>query len=402
MDGATFQDELVRLRRALHREPELGLELPRTQKRVLDALDGLPLEITTGKSLSSVTAVLHGRSPGPAVLLRADMDALPLDEQSGVAYASLLPGRMHACGHDLHAAMLVGAARLLAGKDFAGSVIFMFQPGEEGCGGAKHMIDEGVLEAAGQPPVAAYGLHVAASQLPSGWFMTRRGPMMAAVDEVHVTVRGAGGHGSQPHLARDPIPPTCEMVTALQTFAARAFDAFDPIVLSVGSLHAGSKANTLPAEAYFEFTIRSMSPTAQTRAREGVARVLSGIASAHGLTVDVDFDSSHPVMVNDSGEADHAADTVSRVFGADRFVWAPTPLAASEDFAYVLDRVPGALVFLGACPPDRDLLAAPFNHAADAAFDDAVLTDGAVLLSELALRRLAASQTRPDFGRAAT
>ncbi|WP_433175170.1 M20 metallopeptidase family protein [Actinoallomurus sp. CA-150999] len=386
---AELQDDLVRLRRDLHSEPELGLELPRTQEKVLAALDGLPLEIGLGRSLSSVTAVLRGSSTGPAVLLRADMDALPVAERSGVDFASRIGERMHACGHDLHTAMLVGAARLLAESEFAGSVVFMFQPGEEGLAGARHMIAEGVLDAAGTRAVAAYGLHVTSSVLPGGWFMTRRGPLMAAADEVHVTVRGAGGHGSQPHLAKDPIPAACEMVTALQTFTTRRFDAFDPVVITVGSFHAGSKANIIPDEARFDLTIRSFSREAHARVLEGTTTLLRGIASAHGLDVDVHHDMGYPVTVNDAAEAEFAAATIGDLYGPERLVWGPNPLTAAEDFSFVLNEVPGAFVFLGACPPDRDPATAPFNHAADAVFDDGVLGDGAALLAELALRRLA-------------
>jgi amidohydrolase len=385
-----LQDDLVRLRRDLHREPELGLELPRTQERVLAALDGLPLEIGLGRSLSSVTAVLRGSSPGPAVLLRADMDALPLTERSGVDYASRVPDRMHACGHDLHTAMLVGAARILADAEFAGSVVFMFQPGEEGSAGARHMIAEGVLDAAGTRPVAAYGLHVTSALLPGGCFMTRRGPLMAAADEIHVTVFGAGGHGSQPHRANDPIPAACEMVTALQTFTTRSFDAFDPVVITVGSFHAGTSANIIPAEARFELTIRSFSREAHARVLEGVDRVLRGIGAAHGLGVEVDHHIGYPVTVNTAAEADFAAATIGELYGRERFGWGPDPITAAEDFSYVLQEVPGAFVFLSACPPDRDPATAPFNHAPDAVFDDGVLGDGAALLAELALRRLAA------------
>jgi amidohydrolase len=383
-----LHDDLVRLRRALHGEPELDLDLPRTQEKVLAALDGLPLETTTGAALSSVTAVRRGSSPGPAVLLRADMDALPLTERSDAPYASRFEGRMHACGHDLHTAMLVGAARLLAGVDFAGSVVFMFQPGEEGAAGAARMIEEGVLDAAGTRPVAAYGLHVVSSLLPRGLFATRRGPLMAAADELHITVRGAGGHGSQPHLARDPIPAACEMVTALQTFVTRSFDTRDPVVVTVGSFHAGTKANIIPDEARFDLTIRSFSRESHAMAGAGVRRVLDGIAAAHGVTVDVHVEMGYPVTVNDDAEAEHAAGAIRDLFGAERFAWMPGPIGAAEDFSFVLDQVPGAFVFLGACPPGRDPATAPFNHAPDAAFDDAVLADGALLLAELALRRL--------------
>jgi hippurate hydrolase len=382
--------DLVRLRRDLHREPEVGLELPRTQEKVLAALDGLSLETRTGTSLSSVTAVLRGSLPGPVVLLRGDMDALPLTERSGLPYASEVPGLMHACGHDLHTAMLVGAARLLAGREFAGSVIFMFQPGEEGDAGARLMIEEGVLDAAGERPVAAYGLHVSSAIMPGGVFLTRRGPIMAAADHLQVTVRGAGGHGSQPHLAKDPIPVASAMVTALQTFATRAFDAFDPVVITVGRFNAGTAANIIPDEACLGLTIRSFSPEVRARVTGGVRELVTGIATAHGLTADVDHRMGYPVTVNSAAEAEFAAATVADVHGPERFHWLPNPMTTAEDFSFVLEEVPGAFVFLGACPPDRDPRTAPFNHATNAVFDDAVLADGAALLAELALRRIAA------------
>jgi amidohydrolase len=386
--AADLQDDLVRLRRELHREPEVGLELPRTQEKVLAALDGLPLETTTGTSLSSVTAVLRGSSPGPVVLLRGDMDALPVTERTGVPYTSRAEGRMHACGHDLHTAMLVGAARLLAGADVAGSVVFMFQPGEEGSAGARSMIDEGVLDAAGERPVAAYGLHVVSTLLPQGTFATRRGALMAAADQLRVTVRGAGGHGSQPHLARDPIPAAAEMVTALQTFVTRSFDAFDPVVITVGRFHAGTAANVIPDDACLGLTIRSFSAAARARATEGVRELVTGIAAAHGLSAVVDVEMGYPPTVNDDAEAEFAASTIEDLYGPERFVWTPNPLSTAEDFSFVLEQVPGAFVFLGACPSGRDPATAPFNHSAEAVFDDAVLADGAALLAELALRRL--------------
>ena len=212
-DARAISEEIAELRHAIHAEPEIGLDLPKTQHKVLEALAGLPLEINRGESLSSVTAVLRGARPGKTVLLRGDMDALPITERTDLPYSSRVPGAMHACGHDLHTAMLAGAARLLCARqaDLAGNVIFMFQPGEEGSGGARLMISEGVLDAAGERPAAAFALHVSSSLLPLGIAASRAGTVMAAADTLHVTVRGRGGHGSQPHCAADPIPAACEI-----------------------------------------------------------------------------------------------------------------------------------------------------------------------------------------------
>lgn len=394
-DARELHDDLVYLRRILHAEPEIGLHLPRTQEHVLTALDGLPLEIGTGAALSSVTAVLRGSRPGPTVLLRGDMDALPVGEQANVDYASTIPGHMHACGHDLHTAMLVGAAHLLSAhrEHLAGDVVFMFQPGEEGYDGAGHMLAEGVLEASGSRPVAAYGLHVSASGPPGGAFVTRKGPLMAASDVATVRILGRGGHGSSPHAALDPIPAACEMVTALQTFATRTFAPFDPVVLTVGSFHAGTAANVIPEEARFAVTVRTFSPESQAKVRDGIGRVCRGIAAAHGLEVDVDYDEQYPVTVNDDTETGFVADVVAEVHGPERFGWLPQPAPASEDFSRVLNEIPGAFVFLGACPEDRDPSTAAYNHSPLAEFDDAVLGDGAALYSELALRRLAAADS---------
>ncbi|GAA3827245.1 M20 family metallopeptidase [Sphaerisporangium flaviroseum] len=385
-----ISSELVRLRHALHREPELGLDLPRTQEKVLGALAGLPLEVTTGKRLSSVTAVLRGAVPGPTVLLRGDMDALPVAERSGAPVVSDLAGRMHACGHDLHTTMLAGAAHLLAARRdrLAGDVVFMFQPGEEGAGGAKIMIEEGVLDASGQRPVAAYALHVVSSVLPQGVFVSRAGPIMAAADRLIVTVRGAGGHGSTPHRANDPIPAACEMVTALQTMVTRGFDVFDPVVVTVGSFHAGTADNVIPDEARFEATVRSFSAAAHSRIQERILTLLDGIAAAHNLTVEADYDVSYPVTVNNAVEADFVGATVREVFDEHRYISAPQPFTGSEDFSFVCNEVPSAFVALGACPKGLDPSSAAYNHAAEAAFDDAVLPDGAALYAELAMRRL--------------
>lgn len=387
-DARALQGDLVDLRRRLHREPELGLSLPRTQEKVLRALDGLPLEITLGESASAVTAVLRGGQSGPTVLLRGDMDALPVAERTGLDFAAS-DGLMHACGHDLHTSMLVGAAHLLSAHTdrLAGDVVLMFQPGEEGWDGAGHMLREGVLTASGAHPVAAYALHVTSTER-YGVFRTRRGPFMSASDTVTVTVRGAGGHGSTPHRARDPIPAACEMVLALQTLVTRSFDIRDPVVVTVGTLHSGTQSNVIPDEARFEATVRTYSADARARAENGIVRTVRGIAAAHGLQADVAYEPGYPLTVNADAEAEFVAGTVAELHGEERFSWADTPLTASEDFSRVLREVPGAMVTLGACPPGVDLDQASYNHSPYAVFDDSVLGDGAALYAELALRRL--------------
>jgi len=391
-DARSLQDDLVQLRRTLHRRPEIGLDLPLTQETVLAALQGLPLEISTGTTSTSITGVLRGGQAGSgrAVLLRGDMDALPVHETTGLDYAA--DGEtMHACGHDLHTAMLVGAARLLsAHRDtLAGDVVFMFQPGEEGYDGARHMVEEGVLDASGARVEAALALHVTSAFLPAGVFASRRGPIMSAADVLRVTVRGAGGHGSAPHRAKDPIPAACEMVTALQTLVTRRFDVFDPVVVTIGAFHAGTAHNVIPDEATFEATVRSFSVEAHARVLAETVKVCEGIAAAHGLDVDAVASELYPVTVNDADEVAAFGDTVRELHGEQRFVEMPNPLTGSEDFSRVLDAVPGTMAFLGTCLSDRDPATAPYNHSPEAAFDDRLLADGAAVYAEWALHRLA-------------
>jgi hippurate hydrolase len=388
-DAKAIQDEMAALRRELHQIPEIGLQLPRTQERVLAALESLPLEVSTGTSVTSVTAVLRGGRPGPVVLLRGDMDALPVTELSGEEFTSRHDGAMHACGHDLHTAGLVGAATLLSARreELAGDVVFMFQPGEEGFNGAGYMIAEGVLGAAGRPVEAAYGLHVLSSIFPRGVFASRRGPLLAASDGLYVRVIGAGGHGSRPQDALDPVPAACEMVTALQNMVTRRFDTFEPVVVTVGMFHAGTRRNVIPDEATFEATVRTFSPTIREQIRERAVQLCEHIAAAHGLRAEVRYEDEYPVTVNHEAEHDFAADTVREVFGPERFVEPANPFTGSEDFSRVLNEVPGAFVFLGACRTD-DPASAPSNHSPRAAFDDSVLADAATLLAALATRRL--------------
>jgi amidohydrolase len=388
--------ELVALRRELHRIPEIGNHLPFTQQAVLRALDSLDVELTVGRDLSSVVGVIRGRGAAardpdrvtPVVLLRGDMDALPVAEEVDVDYVSTHPGVMHACGHDLHVAALVGAARILLQQrdELDGDVVLMFQPGEEGPGGAEPMIAEGLLEAAGRPVDAAYALHVASSEYPFGQWFARPGPIYAAADEVRVRVVGTGGHGSSPHRARDPIPVTCEMVVALQAMVTRGFDVFDPVVVTVGRVAGGTKDNIIPDTAECDATVRSLSARSRTKVQRDVERLVRGIADAHGLEVEVDYRLGYPVTVNDATEYERSVTAVHDLFGADRYTLMTEPELGSEDMSLVLDRVPGAYLNVSACAhADHD--AAPDNHSPRAAFDDSVLPDAAAWLAEMALRR---------------
>jgi hippurate hydrolase len=386
-----FREEIVTLRRALHQVPEYDLDLPKTQQLILDALEGLPLEITLGKELSSVTAVLRGGAgPGPVVLLRGDMDALPVTERTDVPFASQHPGMMHACGHDLHVAGLVGAAKVLSAMrdELPGDVVFMFQPGEETSGGAPIMIREGVLDAAGRRADAAYGLHVGSSSQPLGMWSSRPGSFMAAADQLHVRVIGAGTHGSTPYRGKDPIPVLCEIVTALQTMITRQFDVFDPVVLTVGRIAGGTKENIIPDDAFFDATVRTFSEATRAKVQEASVQLVEGLAAAHGLQVEAEYQVGYPVTVNNEAEFDFARKTIVDVFGADRFRERPNPRCGAEDFSYILQEVPGVYLNLSACA-SADPDAAPDNHSPLANFDDSVLPDGAALLAELAVRRLA-------------
>nr|ABY87086.1 indole-3-acetyl-alanine hydrolase [Paenarthrobacter ilicis] len=396
-DAKELQDDIVRLRHDLHREPEIGLQLPRTQEKVLKALDGLPYEITLGKDTTSVTAVLRGgaayaSAEKPVVLLRADMDGLPVQETTGVDYTSRIDGAMHACGHDLHTSMLAGAATLLAERrdKLAGDVVLMFQPGEEGFDGASYMINEGVLDAAGRRADTAYGMHVFSSLEPHGQFVTKNGVMLSSSDGLVVTVLGAGGHGSAPHSAKDPVTAAAEMVTALQVMITRQFNMFDPVVLTVGVLHAGTKRNVIPETARIEATIRTFSEESRQKMMDVVPKLLQGIAAAHGLEVDVDYQQEYPLTINDEDETTTAEKVIAGMFGESRLTRMATPLSGSEDFSRVLAEVPGTFVGLSAVAPGTDHATSPFNHSPYATFDDGVLTDGAALYAELAVSRIAA------------
>lgn len=382
--------EAVALRRALHRVPEPGLDLPATQRLVLDALDGLGLEIGTGRALSSVTATLTGAADGPTILLRSDMDALPVTEDTGLPFASGTPGLMHACGHDAHMAMLVGAARLLAGRRdaLAGRVVFMFQPGEEGDHGARHMIEEGVLEASGARADAAFALHVHPN-LPAGTVWLRPGPQMAASDRFRVVVRGRGGHASAPHTTCDPVPVACEIVLALQTMVTRSLAADDSAVLSVTRLTAGTATGVIPDTAELGGTLRTLTEPTRRRLHEAIARVAQGVAAAHGATAEATVEPGYPVTVNDTAFTDFVLRTARDALGTDAVDVLAAPQMTAEDFSYVLRAVPGALAFLGACPPGRAPHEAPSLHSSRMAIDEDVIATGIACEAAVALALLA-------------
>ncbi|GIU87579.1 MAG: hippurate hydrolase [Acidimicrobiia bacterium] len=387
--ASAVRDDVVRLYRRIHAQPEIGLQLPRTQAAVLEALDGLGLEVRTGRTVSSVVADLHGGGDGPTVLLRADMDALPLTEDTGLAHASVVDGAMHACGHDAHVAMLVGAVRVLAARRDAlrGTVRFAFQPGEEGFHGARAMIEEGLLDA---PPVgAAFALHVSPN-LPSGSVWTRGGPIMASADTLRVTVTGRGGHASTPHLARDPVPVAAEIVLAIHSFVTRRVSAFDPVVATIAHLDAGRAPNVIPERVEMSGTLRAVSPGGRALATEGLGRLVAGIADAHGMTAALDVEPGYPPTVNDAAAAGFVLRVAADLLGPRRTGTMPTPVMGAEDFSYVLERRPGALAFLGVCPPGTRPADAHSCHSNRMVLDEEALVTGVALHCALATRHLAA------------
>lgn len=384
-EACSIRDDLVAVRRELHQVPELGLDLPHTQRIILRELAHLGLEVSTGESLTSVTAVLRGGVEGPTVLLRADMDGLPILEGTGLDFAST-SGAMHACGHDMHMAGMLGAVRLLVAcrEELPGTIVFMFQPGEEGRAGGRIMLEEGVLDAAGDRPVAAYAIHVDC-KTSRGRLTTREGAMMASASVLRMTLRGTGGHAAFPQNAIDPVPVAAQLILAVQVFAARRLPAADQAVISITRLSSDSAAgNVLAAEVQLEANIRTLSKATLDTVRENLPPLLQGVAEANGCTLEAAFIPSYPVTHNDPVETRLVLGILQEVVGSEHVVRRESPSMASEDFSYVLEEVPGALVFLGA---SSDCDSGPL-HSERAIFDDSVLDLQATILAELAWRRL--------------
>src|ERR687894_2007500 len=371
-------ERIVALRRDIHREPELGFDTKKTAEKVLAALDGLPLDIQTGVAENGVVATLQGEGDGPTVGLRADMDALPIREETGLPFASRFEGKMHACGHDGHTSMLVGAAHALCGmrERLNGTVKFFFQPAEEGGGGGKVMVDEGVADDVD----SVFALHLWPG-LPFGKAATKAGPIMAAADAFEMTVRGTGGHGAFPHQTADAIAMAAQIVTALQTLVSREVDPVEPAVLTVGEIGAGSAFNIIPETARLGGTVRTLNEDLRRRMPERIEQLARGVAKGMRGDAGLDYDFSYPVTNNEADAAKLALGVAGELFGEKRAVELDNPSMGAEDFAFFLEKVPGAFIWLGV--GDVSGL-----HTPQFAFDEEILPQGAALFTALALETL--------------
>ncbi|KQM21968.1 M20 metallopeptidase family protein [Novosphingobium sp. Leaf2] len=393
-EAATFSDSIVALRRAVHREPELGLHTPKTRDKIRTALAHLPITWAQGPSTTGLVGTLKGGAgPGRSVLLRGDTDALPMPEETGLDFASHVPGVMHACGHDTHVAMLAGAAQILAARanTLAGEVRFMFQPGEEGWHGARFMLEDGLLGGAGFDtalPDAAFALHIMPNA-PHGLIAGRAGPLMAAADQLQITVTGRGGHASMPHDTMDPVPIACEIVSALQTMVARRFSVFDPVVVTIAKIEAGTAHNVIPDSARLTGTMRTLSAANRARLKAEIPRLASGIAAAHGLSAEVSILEGFPVTICDPSAVDFGESVARSIVGEAGFQRLADPIMGAEDFAYVLEKVAGAMFFLGVAHRGADWQHCCGIHSTKMLVDESVLPTGAAFLAGLAEQFLA-------------
>jgi hippurate hydrolase len=344
----TIADEAIVWRRDIHAHPELMYDLDRTSALVADLLRQFGCdEVVTGLGRTGVVGLVHGRgrSANRAIGLRADMDALPIEEDTGVAYASQTPGRMHACGHDGHTAMLLGAAKHLAAtRDFNGSVAFIFQPAEEGGAGAKAMIEDGLFSRF--PIDEVYGMHNKPG-LPIGQFATRAGAVMASTDRIEIEIEGIGGHAARPQYSIDPVVVGAQIVTALQTIVSRTLDPLASAVVSITNFHAGSAFNVIPQKANLVGTARALDGKVRDRLEARIAELSTLIAQAHGATARVTYERGYPVTCNHAEQTAFAADTAAAITGNDQVDRDLAPMMGAEDFSYMLEQRPGALIFLG-------------------------------------------------------
>jgi amidohydrolase len=345
-----LQPDIMAWRRDLHAHPEVLYDVHWTAAYVADRLREFGCdEVVTGMGQTGVVGVIKGRKPAAdgvkAIGLRADMDALPLDEQTNLPYASKIPGKMHACGHDGHTAMLLGAARYLAEtRNFAGDAVVIFQPAEEGGAGAAAMIKDGLMDRFAIQQV--YGMHNNPG-MPIGSFATRSGPVMAATEHVTIKIEGRGGHAARPHKSIDSLLVGAELVTALQQIVARNIDPLESAVISICSFHAGSAHNVIPQTAELKGTVRSLKAEVRDLLEKRVREVVAGVAQSTGATIDLDYERSYPVVVNHAAETAFAAKIAGEIAGEANVTTNMTPIMGAEDFAYMLESRPGNFIFMG-------------------------------------------------------
>jgi len=340
-----LEKDMTQWRRDLHAHPELGFKEERTSDVVAEKLESFGIPITRGLATTGIVGTLSRGSSKRAIALRADMDALPLQEKNSFAHKSKHDGKMHACGHDGHTAMLLGAAKYIAdAARFDGTVHFIFQPAEEGGGGGKVMVREGLFKKF--PCDGVYGMHNWPG-MEAGTMGVRAGPMLASADFFGITVTGVGGHGAMPHRANDPVVVGAEMVSALQTIVSRAADPVDAVVVSVTKFNAGTATNVIPDEAKLAGTVRTLSPGARDLVESRIRAVAKGIAEAHGVKADVSYHRGYPVLVNSVDETERARRAAAKIVGEDNVVVDPPPEMGAEDFAYMLQEKPGSYVWLG-------------------------------------------------------
>lgn len=378
---AEFQHDIVAWRHDLHRHPELLYEVHRTAATVAGLLRDFGVDaVETGIGRTGVVGVIKGaKGDGRVIGLRADMDALPILETTGKDYASTEPGKMHACGHDGHTAMLLGAARYLAEtRNFAGTAVVIFQPAEEGGGGGRAMVEDGLMERFGIDEV--YGLHNMPG-LDIGHFAIRPGPIMAATDEFSLEITGHGGHAAKPHITIDPVVIGAQLVTALQTIVSRGVDPIESVVVSVTRFNAGHAHNIIPGSARLGGTVRTLKAELRDFAEERIMRIASGIALATGATIAVDYDRNYPVTVNHAAQTDFAAKVAGEVAGAANVDTDVAPMMGGEDFSYMLEKRPGAFIFLG----NGDTAGL---HNSDYDFNDEAIPVGSSYLARLVERAL--------------
>jgi hippurate hydrolase len=382
---AEFHDEMTQWRRDLHQHPEIGLQEHRTSAVVAEKLRGFGVdEVVTGIATTGVVGVIHGRAAGEAIGLRADMDALPIEEATGLPYASATPGTMHACGHDGHTAMLLGAARYLAEtRNFAGTVYVIFQPAEENFGGGQIMVDEGLFTRF--PMRNVFGMHNW-PLIPQGEFLWRHGPIMAATARIEIVVRGKGGHAAMPHNGTDPIVVAANISTALQSIVARNVDPAESGVVTIGAIAGGNAHNVIPDTVRMEGTARWFTPAVGDVLETGVRRLATGIAAGHGATAEVTYRRSYLATVNDPDATDLAAHAARTVAGEARVRHMAQPTMGGEDFAFMLAAKPGSYILLGARRgPNESQVHTPTYD-----FNDAILPIGASYWATLAEQLLPA------------